>query len=646
MIYDSSILLNKSKSKNEIRSLYYKKVKLLSLQKSKNINNKNFRYLSPPNKFKNRRLLNENDLFKTKLKITNNNLTNSNDTLNSMIKSDFSSCENIIRKAREFHGNASNETDFTKKNDITFLTENNYNTNILHSLNFNPYLNDYLQNNNLLIFFRKSISNFKEKNRIQRRIKFLNNFCRNLVTTYKKSDFYEKFEEKVKKSELMYRNYKNCIDSYLIFLKAIKIKEEKCISFLIKKKAKLIDNINILNKQIDKYSKIKDEFIEMKNFLLKVKGKKEKENKNEIVIPKNNIETYKDNYPNIKSSDSIQRIEKKNQINKSIVNFGKLKLHLSPIKHRKKINNYLNIKLPELNKTPKNRQKKNINMNMNNINKKSKFSHNISKSVVSIDDRPIFSSPEEFMNTYEEKIIKMRNSIDYYSKLLKSINILKNENVVSNKLSKDENDEDKLYLIIDSLRKENMVLKNKLSECKKINLNPGFNIITKQVKGIILNVNLYYNLREELKIRFDPNFDKPEQNDQIKEEKKVNKNLYLLKILEKIIDIFKELDKNYKEDPKNIEKYKRVKSEHENFKLEIIRKRKLNNMRLRQEEKGRKILEHHRKVRFYHLNKNGINLNYFNNSTHYSISSSSKDDLIGKKMKAKREEIKGLLFYN
>ena len=194
MIYDSSILLNKSKSKNEIRSLYYKKVKLLSLQKSKNINNKNFRYLSPPNKFKNRRMLNENDLFKTKLKITNNNLTNSNDTLNSMIKSDFSSCENIIRKAREFHGNASNETDFTKKNDITFLTENNYNTNILHSLNFNPYLNDYLQNNNLLIFFSKSISNFKEKNRIQRRIKFLNNFCRNLVTTYKKSDFYEKFE--------------------------------------------------------------------------------------------------------------------------------------------------------------------------------------------------------------------------------------------------------------------------------------------------------------------------------------------------------------------------------------------------------------------------------------------------------------------
>ena len=78
--------------------------------------------------------------------------------------------------------------------------------------------------------------------------------------------------------------------------------------------------------------------------------------------------------------------------------------------------------------------------------------------------------------------------------------------------------------------------------------------------------------------------------------------------MEKIIDIFKELDKNYKGDPKNIERYKKVKSEHENFKLEIIRKRKLNNMRLRQEEKGRKILEHHRKVRFYHLNKNGTDV--------------------------------------
>ena len=638
MIYDSSILFNKSKSKKEIRSLYYKKIKLLSLQKSKIINNKNFRYLSPSNKFKNRRILNENELFKTKLKITNN-LTNSNDTINSLIKSDFSSCENIIKKARDFHNNASNETDFTKKNDITFLTENNYNTNILHSLNFNSYLNDYLQNNNLMIFFNKSISNFKEKNRIQRRINFLNNFCKNLIKSYKKSDIYEKFEEKVKKSELKYRNYKNCIDNYLLFLKQIKIKEEQYLSMLIKKKVKLIESINILNKHIDKYKKIKNEYIEIKDFLLKVKGKK-----NEIKKTNTNIETNSDNYPNIKSSDSIQRLEKRNQINKSLVNLNSLKLYLSPIKQRKKMNNFLNINISEVNKTPRNRQKENY--NINNVNKKSKFNHNISKSVFSLDEKPIFSSPEEFINSYEEKIIKMRNSIDYYSKSLKSINILKNENLIGNNLSQDEKQEKKLYSIIDSLKKENLILQSKLIKCKKIDLNQGFNIITKQAKKMILNVNLYYNLKAKFDIYFDQNFEKPEQSEQTLNEKKTDKNLYLLKILEKIIDVLKEMDKNYKEDPKNIDRYKRVKSEIENVKFEMIRKRKLNNLRLRQQEKSRKILEHHSKIRFFHLNKNGINLNYFNNSTHYSISSFSKDILIDKKIKAKREEIKSLLSYN
>ena len=55
---------------------------------------------------------------------------------------------------------------------------------------------------------------------------------------------------------------------------------------LIKKKAKLIESINILNKHIDKYKKIKNEYIEIKEFLLKVKGKK-----NEIKKTNTNIET-------------------------------------------------------------------------------------------------------------------------------------------------------------------------------------------------------------------------------------------------------------------------------------------------------------------------------------------------------------------
>ena len=114
MIYNSSYLLNKSKIQNELHSYNYRKIKILGIQKPKYIKNKNYRRLNLSNKFRYSRILSENDIFKTKLKSTNN-LSSNNDTFNSFIKSDFSSSEIIIKKAREFHDNASKEIDLTKK---------------------------------------------------------------------------------------------------------------------------------------------------------------------------------------------------------------------------------------------------------------------------------------------------------------------------------------------------------------------------------------------------------------------------------------------------------------------------------------------------------------------------------------------------
>ena len=119
-------------------------------------------------------------------------------------------------------------------------------------------------------------------------------------------------------------------------------------------------------------------------------------------------------------------------------------------------------------------------------------------------------------------------------------------------------------------------------------------------------------------------------------------NLVLLKLLEKIIDIILIKDRLHKEDNN---KYKKVKSEYDNIKFEIIRKKQLNKLRKNEREKNRRILEYHRKARFYHLNKNGINLNFYKN-LHNNFSVSSEEDLILEKIRNKKEEIKNLIFYN
>ena len=650
MMNNTVKVFKRSNTNKNIVNWHYKKIKLASLKTKYFGNNMNFRNLNMSTKFKNRRLLNESDLIKTKLKYTNNISNNFSDTIHSNVKSCFHSSENIMKKAIEFHNNASKDTFYTKNIDATFLTENNHNDNIninnsyiLHSLNFNSSLNDYLRNKNYLHFFRKSFYNFKEESRIKRRIIYLNNLCKNLRKTYKRNNCYDKFEEKVAKSEIKYKDYKYNIDNYLSFLNSKKIEEDYTLRVLKGNKTKLLEEIKIINQQIDKNQKMKNRLLDMKNFLVKVKGKKDNidEIRQEINIDMDEEDI--DINQNVKTSDSLKRFEDQKRIRENNMNFEEMKIFLSPIKPKRK-SEFLNFNFGELSKTPNSNRNKNNNKRYSK-DIKSKFINNILyKSINIAYNRPIFSSPDEFMNEYEEKMKNMRNSLNDYYKVLHSINILKCNNISKNNFSILDEYEEKYNKNLLFLKKENFELKNKLKEVKQIKMNKEFNLITQKAKRMVIIVDYYYDLKKQFNIDYDPSFYKKYKNDLTLEEKNRN-NLFLLQILEKILDVLIEQNRKYKEDPKYIDRYKKLKAENENVKFEMIRKKQVINLKRKQAEKNKKILENHRKPRFYHFNKNGINLKYFNNSKKYCISS-YKENLLDKEYKNRREEMKSLIYYN
>ena len=633
---NNSDILNNSETKKENKAFNNKIIKLLNLRKNKYLQKSHLQFINLSNMIKNRRMKNENDLFKTKLKITNN-FTN-DDTSYSLIKSYFSSGKKIIKKALEFR-NLSNNSISKENNQRTFLTQNtNQNNNYnFPSINFNSCLNDYLRNSNLKIFYGDNITNFKENSRVKRLCNYLNHFCKNLLKEYKKNDYFDKLEKNISKADVIYENYKENIKSYLSFLKIIQQKEENVIDFFKKRKMKILENVKELNVQIKKYKDIKNQGMDIKKFLMKVKGDDHKNIINNFT--RNRIGSFDVSKKLDIKNKNPEINDKKKDINENL-NINGYKIYLSPIKNNKLFNSVIQIN--ENSKTAKKTQKILNYKKKDNLNIRSKYYNTRlkSKSKRIANYRPIFSNTDEFVDMYDEKLKNIRNYINEYNKTINKINILKNNNVYINKLEKNNEEEKYCSNILKSLKNENKTLNNKLCECRKMKISEGFNMITIKVKEIILNIysinylrikfgltNFLSNLKE-----FDLNEDKKEKN----------KNLYLLKILEMIIDTLLEDDQTYRKDSK----YKKVKSEIENIKFEMIRKKQLDKIKKINAEKTRKISEHHRKTRFFHLNKNGINLQYHNNITQNYISSLSEDNIIDKKIKNKKEEIKGLIYYN
>ena len=626
---NSSCIFNKNKKNQEMHQIIKRKIKLFSLKNHRYYTN-HLDYFSFTNKYKNRRLLNEKSLFKTKLNITNN-CTNIYDTNYSLVKSDFSSSEKIIKKAIDFR-NLSNESLFKDKdkNESTFLTDNK-SQKILPSLNFNSGLNDYLRNNHLKINSYKSISNFMENNRIQRRFIFINKYCKSLVEEFEKNDFYDKLKRNERKMEIIYKKYMIDFNNYLSFLEKTKDKEQIINGMLQRQKDILIGNIKNLKEKIRNTNIAKNKCIDIKNFLYKVKG----DNKNDN---NNNNDTKNDNNDNNNDIIITKKSEEINKYSNKNVLTNNSKLFLTPIKIKKVVNSTI-IKQSR-NKSPKKVQIKQEPKNIDSLHFKSKDDINIFEKKDKPINQFIFSTPEEFMNKYDEKLVKIKNFLNYYNKTINKINKLRKYNIYEQTLSIDTTYEEKLLSIIDSLKKENLVLKNKLNETKEIKTGKEFNVLTIKLKKIILKINSYINISKKINL----------QNMEINIEKfssnslgtKNENNLVLLKLLEKIIDIILIKDRLYKEDNN---KYKKVKSENDNIKFEIIRKKQLNKLRKNEREKNRRILEYHRKARFYHLNKNGINLNFYKN-LHNNFSVSSEEDLILEKIRNKKEEIKNLIFFN
>ena len=575
--YSSILQKNKTYIKIHPPNTIFLKLTLDKNIHKDNINNDIYNINILP-KFKIKKTDNERKLFKNKLNIKS--FTNE-----SSLK--------LIKKVKDFRNKFFNET-FPSK--LNLSGENNFSLSLVgnNRLNFDINLNDYFHNYPI----KDSITQFKEKNRIKRRFNYINNFCKNLFKNYKKDDYFTKFESKIKKYYLKYQNTRNNFNNYLTFLRNKKFEEENVCNDLRIEKKNLMENIKELTKKIIKYQDLINDCINIKKFLLKIKGNalKIKENKKEIKIK-----------PNIKSSDHIQKLTTNNiktsgiSNNLNILDDNISNLYLTPLKTNNNINHAFSLSKEKV----KNRLKNKIKYNLKkiNFNVMSKPIANQEKNICKYNEKnfPIFSKPEEFMELIDDKVIKIRKSLGYYNKILYTINNYKSPNTRGNILI-DKQIEKRYNLTLNKLKNENKILNEELESLNQTQKFECLNKISDKIIIILLNINKYMNLEDKFNIiDFEAKIKSFDDFDQINEKTKT-KNIFLLGLLEKIIDILKEEDKKYKEQSK----YKIIKGNIENKKFEEIRKKIVENLKTKIIKNNIKILENHNKSRFFPINKNGI----------------------------------------
>ena len=594
--YSSILQKNKTYIKIHPPNTIFLKLALDKNIHKANINNDIYNINILP-KFKIKKTDNERKLFKNKLNIKS--FTNE-----SSLK--------LIKKVKDFRNKFFNET-FPSK--LNLSGENNFSLSLVgnNRLNFDINLNDYFHNYPI----KDSITQFKEKNRIERKFNYINNFCKNLFKNYKKDDYFTKFESKIKKYYLKYQNTRNNFNNYLTFLRNKKFEEENVCNDLRIEKKNLMENIKELTKKIIKYQDLINDCINIKKFLLKIKGNalKIKENKKEIKIK-----------PNIKSSDHIQKLSTNNiktsgiSNNLNILDDNISNLYLTPLKTNNNINHAFSLSKEKV----KNRLKNKIKYNLKkiNFNVMSKPIANQETKICKYNEKnfPIFSKPEEFMELIDDKVIKIRKSLGYYNKILYTINNYKSPNTRGNILI-DKQIEKRYNLTLNKLKNENKILNEELESLNQTQKFECLNKISDKIIIILLNINKYMNLEDKFNIiDFEAKIKSFDDFDQINKKTKT-KNIFLLGLLEKIIDILKEEDKKYKEQSK----YKIIKGNIENKKFEEIRKKMVENLKTKIIKNNIKILENHNKSRFFPINKNGII--FKNYKKKYSINNPNNNDI-------------------
>ena len=594
--YSSILQKNKTYIKIHPPNTIFLKLTLDKNIHKDNINNDIYNINILP-KFKIKKTDNERKLFKNKLNIKS--FTNE-----SSLK--------LIKKVKDFRNKFFNET-FPSK--LNLSGENNFSLSLVgnNRLNFDINLNDYFHNYPI----KESIIQFKEKNRIERRFNYINNFCKNLFKNYKKDDYFTKFESKIKKYYLKYQNTRNNFNNYLTFLRNKKFEEENVCNDLRIEKKNLMENIKELTKKIIKYQDLINDCINIKKFLLKIKGNalKIKENKKEIKIK-----------PNIKSSDHIQKLTTNNiktsgiSNNLNILDDNISNLYLTPLKTSNNINHVFSLSKEKVKNRSKNKTK--YNLKKINFNVMSKPIANQETKICKYNEKnfPIFSKPEEFMELIDDKVIKIRKSLGYYNKILYTINNYKSPNTRGNILI-DKQIERRYNLTLNKLKNENKILNEELESLNQTQKFECLNKISDKIIIILLNINKYMNLEDKFNIiDFEAKIKSFDDFDQINEKTKT-KNIFLLGLLEKIIDILKEEDKKYKEQSK----YKIIKGNIENKKFEEKKKKMVENLKTKIIKNNIKILENHNKSRFFPINKNGII--FKNYKKKYSINNPNNNDI-------------------
>lgn len=698
--------LNNSYNYSFFHSSLIKKNKTLNLNPTlhtkKSINNYNLnnQNLSQIFKYKYKILLDKKD--------GNSNAHLSYDS--TLINSYNDSNKNKLKK-RIIFNNIDNKTKYNKSKYTNFSYDNITHmsdiTNIV-SLTFNKELNNYLINNYYKFYNKQSLLTFKEKRNVSRKIIFFNYFCKKLNHKKKKNNYFKDLENIVEKSDEIYEKYKNDMDCYLHYIKKEKIKEKNNLNELINEKLNIKEVINDLYNQIDKNKYLFNENKNIKEFLLKVKyGVLNLEDLPEDIsnLYDSRGTTNNDSISNYENINNLGKNEKilflnllkdKDNINlpdiiknnnkdvKIQYNPEKLinnSLYITPIKYIKRRSIPKNPAANELNEGHNNIQRlyfknktqiyKKINYNLthdNNINIENKKI---------INNYSIFDTPEEFMLSYDLLINKIKKNLDYYNELLYQNEILKNKKNIQKNFLMDEQLEKHYKITINTLKRENSILKNKLKLYTRLNKNFGQKeIIANKIKNILLNINSVVNIEKKYNIyQFQINLEKYETgNLQTKAEKNKTKNKFLMEILEKIYESLISTDESFKNNPKYKEVYKKIRANQENNKFKKIRMIQMTKLKKKEQEKNKRVIDNFTKVRFLSLNKKGMTLYNHNNSLkkkfkknisfnkkfsiipffNFSFDGKNKDYNIKEnilytkrvnKLKEKKEEIYNLLLY-
>ena len=541
--------------------------------------------------------------------------------------------KNKIKKIIKFKSENNNKRKYKNyilDNNDNLLTDNIF----FNSFSFNEQLNKYLKNNNSNYYNKKSLLAFKEKNDIYKKMCFINNFCKKLIKNYKKNNYYENILNNIHKASSLYEKYKNEINNYLLYIEQQKIKEEKILEKIIKKKLNLKIIINNLYNQIAKNKFIINECKEIKEFLLKVKYKVsdiEDIPKNILTLyEKKNFE-YKNDNNLIKGNDINIRQNTFNLVTdfhsfKKIYKLPKI-IKDNPNEHS--INN-LNIKQVNedlyLTNIKNENEIKNFNKRLS-YRKRRSFITNSNKQCIS-GKNPIFEEPEDFMNTYNGLINKMKKSLEYYNEIIYQIQNLKNDKINEKNYLVNEKLEKKCKILLYNLKQENIKLNKKLKLYVKLNNLSGFEEqISIKIKNILLEINSITNIEKTFNIiQYESKLEKYETNNlQTKEEKNKAKIVFLMGILEKIFDYLMNDDKFYKNNPLYKGQYKKIKTNEENAKLIKIRHNQINKLKKKEQEKNKRIIENYTRIRFLSLNKKGMT--FYNNNKKELIKNSNISSL-------------------